>query len=570
MLGRARPSTFPSSRGRRACGVDSPHDLPASAGRAPRGRGRPRDVEPQDAAERLAEPSVPRSRVRSRRHPSRAPAGCPRGDPRVGQDARSGRADRARARRGRRVERARDAGRRTDARRRARRAPRGGRGRARARGVGRTRADRASEATCSSCRPARRTVPWCTRRRIRAELLGTHVTVHEDVGVAGLHRLAPVIPDLDRADVVVVVAGMDGALASVIGGLAACPVIGVPTSVGYGSAHGGQTALNAMLVLVRGRPGGGRDRRRPGRRIGRREDRAPRRGSRVVTRVAYVDPVGGLAGDMLLAALLDAGAPRSGARRRRPRARAPRRRGSSRRGRCAAGLASTHVDVRTAAGRGRTADRDARRSWPGRGWPRTRPRSVARRARPPGRRRGRGPRRRAERGRPARARRRRHPGRHLRRVRAARRARGSNGSSARRSRSVAGSARWITARCRCPAPATLALLVGVPVVGVDDAGRARHADRRRDRGRGGRRFGRAPRDDAPSHRHRARALASTPTARTSSASTIGDDRRASHRAGEVVAARRPTSTTSFPSWCPTCSTRASRPARSTPGPPRSR
>jgi NCAIR mutase (PurE)-related protein len=89
--------------------------------------------------------------------------------------------------------------------------------------------------------------PVVHEARIRAELLGTHVTVHEDVGVAGLHRLAPVIPDLDRADVVVVVAGMDGALASVIGGLAACPVIGVPTSVGYGSAHGGLTALNAML-----------------------------------------------------------------------------------------------------------------------------------------------------------------------------------------------------------------------------------------------------------------------------------------------------------------------------------
>lgn len=89
--------------------------------------------------------------------------------------------------------------------------------------------------------------PVVHEARIRAELLGTTVTVHEDVGVAGLHRLAPVIPDLDHADCVVVVAGMDGALASVIGGLAACPVIGVPTSVGYGSAHGGETALNAML-----------------------------------------------------------------------------------------------------------------------------------------------------------------------------------------------------------------------------------------------------------------------------------------------------------------------------------
>jgi pyridinium-3,5-biscarboxylic acid mononucleotide synthase len=84
--------------------------------------------------------------------------------------------------------------------------------------------------------------------RIRAELLGTTVVVHEDVGVAGLHRLATVLPDLERSDCVVVVAGMDGALASVIGGLAAAPVIGVPTSVGYGVAEGGRTALNAMLT----------------------------------------------------------------------------------------------------------------------------------------------------------------------------------------------------------------------------------------------------------------------------------------------------------------------------------
>jgi pyridinium-3,5-biscarboxylic acid mononucleotide synthase len=89
--------------------------------------------------------------------------------------------------------------------------------------------------------------PVVHEARIRAELLGTHVIVHEDVGVAGLHRLAAVMPDLERADSVVVVAGMDGALASVIGGLSPCPVIGVPTSVGYGSAHGGETALNAML-----------------------------------------------------------------------------------------------------------------------------------------------------------------------------------------------------------------------------------------------------------------------------------------------------------------------------------
>jgi NCAIR mutase (PurE)-related protein len=90
--------------------------------------------------------------------------------------------------------------------------------------------------------------PVVREARIRAELLGVSVVVHEDVGVAGVHRLGSALPDLERADCVVVVAGMDGALASLVGGLARGPVIGVPTSVGYGSAHGGQTALNAMLA----------------------------------------------------------------------------------------------------------------------------------------------------------------------------------------------------------------------------------------------------------------------------------------------------------------------------------
>jgi NCAIR mutase (PurE)-related protein len=90
--------------------------------------------------------------------------------------------------------------------------------------------------------------PVAREVRIRAELLGTTVVVHEDAGVAGVHRLATALPDIERADCVVVVAGMDGALASLVGGLARGPVIGVPTSVGYGSAHGGTTALNAMLA----------------------------------------------------------------------------------------------------------------------------------------------------------------------------------------------------------------------------------------------------------------------------------------------------------------------------------
>src|SRR5437762_4304315 len=84
--------------------------------------------------------------------------------------------------------------------------------------------------------------------RVRAELLGTEVVVHEDAGVAGLHRIASALPDLARADCVVVVAGMDAALASVVGGLVAAPVIGVPTSVGYGVADHGRAAPNAMLT----------------------------------------------------------------------------------------------------------------------------------------------------------------------------------------------------------------------------------------------------------------------------------------------------------------------------------
>jgi NCAIR mutase (PurE)-related protein len=80
------------------------------------------------------------------------------------------------------------------------------------------------------------------------ELFGTAVRVQEDVGVAGLHRLALALEDLRAADCVVVVAGHDAALASVIGGLVACPVIGVPTSTGYGVAAGGIPALLSMLT----------------------------------------------------------------------------------------------------------------------------------------------------------------------------------------------------------------------------------------------------------------------------------------------------------------------------------
>jgi NCAIR mutase (PurE)-related protein len=68
-----------------------------------------------------------------------------------------------------------------------------------------------------------------------------------DVGVAGLHRLFRHLPKLQKANILIVVAGMEGALASVIGGLVSCPVIAVPTSVGYGSSFEGLSALLTML-----------------------------------------------------------------------------------------------------------------------------------------------------------------------------------------------------------------------------------------------------------------------------------------------------------------------------------
>jgi pyridinium-3,5-biscarboxylic acid mononucleotide synthase len=69
-----------------------------------------------------------------------------------------------------------------------------------------------------------------------------------DVGVAGLHRLLAVLPELNQADALIVIAGMEGALPSVVGGLVGAPVIAVPTSVGYGTALAGFTALMGMLT----------------------------------------------------------------------------------------------------------------------------------------------------------------------------------------------------------------------------------------------------------------------------------------------------------------------------------
>lgn len=80
-----------------------------------------------------------------------------------------------------------------------------------------------------------------------AELYGNRVVRLYDVGVAGIHRLMDQLDEIMTARVIVAIAGMEGALASVIGGLADCPVIAVPTSVGYGAAFGGLAALLSML-----------------------------------------------------------------------------------------------------------------------------------------------------------------------------------------------------------------------------------------------------------------------------------------------------------------------------------
>jgi pyridinium-3,5-biscarboxylic acid mononucleotide synthase len=90
-------------------------------------------------------------------------------------------------------------------------------------------------------------IPVAEEAHLTATLMGAGAEVITDVGVAGLHRIAAVRGRLDEADVVVVVAGMEGALASVVGGLVSCPVIACPTSVGYGASFGGLAALLAML-----------------------------------------------------------------------------------------------------------------------------------------------------------------------------------------------------------------------------------------------------------------------------------------------------------------------------------
>ena len=90
-------------------------------------------------------------------------------------------------------------------------------------------------------------LPVAEEAAFTAQVLGNRVHRLNDVGVAGLHRLLAHLDEIMSARAIIAIAGMEGALASVIGGLADCPVIAVPTSVGYGAAFGGITALLSML-----------------------------------------------------------------------------------------------------------------------------------------------------------------------------------------------------------------------------------------------------------------------------------------------------------------------------------
>ncbi|MDE6167359.1 MAG: nickel pincer cofactor biosynthesis protein LarB [Acetatifactor sp.] len=90
-------------------------------------------------------------------------------------------------------------------------------------------------------------IPVAEEAALTAQIHGNEVVRLYDVGVAGLHRLLSHMDEIMSAAVIIAIAGMEGALASVIGGLADCPVIAVPTSVGYGASFGGVSALLSML-----------------------------------------------------------------------------------------------------------------------------------------------------------------------------------------------------------------------------------------------------------------------------------------------------------------------------------
>lgn len=104
-----------------------------------------------------------------------------------------------------------------------------------------------TEGYIAVCAAGTSDLPVCEEAAITAESQGHRVVRLYDVGVAGMHRLLSKLEELMNARVVIAVAGMEGALATVVGGLVSCPVIAVPTSVGYGANFGGLSALLSML-----------------------------------------------------------------------------------------------------------------------------------------------------------------------------------------------------------------------------------------------------------------------------------------------------------------------------------
>jgi NCAIR mutase (PurE)-related protein len=90
-------------------------------------------------------------------------------------------------------------------------------------------------------------LPVAAEAKVTLQIMGQRTEIIPDVGVAGLHRLLGHMEQLQGANVIIVIAGMEGALASVVGGLVSCPVIAVPTSIGTGASFGGISALLTML-----------------------------------------------------------------------------------------------------------------------------------------------------------------------------------------------------------------------------------------------------------------------------------------------------------------------------------
>jgi NCAIR mutase (PurE)-related protein len=101
--------------------------------------------------------------------------------------------------------------------------------------------------TVAICSAGTADLPVAEEAAVTAEVLGNCVERMYDVGVAGIHRVLAQRPQLESARVVIVVAGMEGALPSVVAGMVSVPVIGVPTSIGYGASFGGVAALLGML-----------------------------------------------------------------------------------------------------------------------------------------------------------------------------------------------------------------------------------------------------------------------------------------------------------------------------------